>query len=719
MESSRTVLSGGLNCPTCDALLYGRALLLAFTVFLHPLDLSAQPVTAGITSHSIPFSGSFIEAAGNVYAAGSTTGSRPVTPGAAQTQAGGGTCPGIRFSEPCSDAYVGKADAVGNLVFGTLLGGPNFDYATGLTVDSDSNIYVVGDTGGSFPTTANAAIRTSTSSRVFAAKLSADGSRVVYATYLPETAWHASAVAVDRKGNAYVAGTTTTGHAFITKLVPDGSGFFYDVVLPGTSVEEATAVVTGAAGNAIVTGVVQALPGGSQNLFITRLDEAGHVIFSTRLGGSAVETPRVVQLDSAENIYVAGQTTSLDFPTTPGSFQPAPIVPMWNNASPGGFIVKLSADGSAVLYSSYVMSLETPGQGVTALAVTASGEAYISGSTGAGFAVTESAPQICFGGLADAFVAHLDSRGALLDATYVGGSHADTVQALALANDGSVMLAGYPLDSTGLTMFSRIRFGGPGWSAPACLSPDALNAATLHSEGTGIAPGEFITLTGFGIGPKNGVVYQPDVRGRAPQQLAGVQVFFDGVAAPLLYAQSRQLNVLVPFELNGKSSTNILVQYNGIPLGPVSVPLTFGVPGIFRLQSGLSAQAAALNQDGTLNGPSNPARPGSVVTLWGTGFGATDPPCATGGMNVPAAANLAPDRSVLLADIVVPGVAGRINPAYYAGSAPALLCGIEQINMLVPSYAQGAFLFFPESVIAIANGHTSTGTTVGVTIAVK
>jgi len=626
---------------------------------------------------------------------------------------------------------VGKADALGNLVFGTLLGGPNFDYATSLTVDADGSVYVVGDTGGSFPTTANAAIRTSTSSRVFAAKLSADGSRLVYSTYLPETAWHASAVAVDRKGNAYVAGTTTTGHAFVTKLVPDGSGFFYDVLFPATNVEEATAVVTDTEGNAIVTGftssgavwvspgVVQSLPGGSQNVFITKLDDGGHVIFSTRLGGSGVETPRAVQLDSAENIYVAGQTTSLDFPTTPGSFQPAPIVPMWNNASPGGFIVKLSADGSAVLYSSYVMSLETPGQGVTALAVTASGEAYLAGSTGAGSAVTESAPQICFGGSADVFVAHLDPQGALLESTYVGGPHSDTTQALALANDGSVMLVAYPSDSTGLTTFSRIRFGGPGWSAPPCLSPDALNAATLHSEGTGIAPGEFITLTGFGIGPKNGAVYQPDAQGRAPRQLAGVQVFFDGVPAPILFAQSRQINVLVPFELNGKSSTNILVQYNGIPVGPVAVPLTFGVPGIFRLQSGVSAQAAALNQDGTLNGPSNPARPGSVVTLWGTGFGATDPPCATGDLNVLAATNLAPNMSVLLADIVVPGVAGRINPAYYAGSAPALLCGVEQINVLVPSYAQGAFLFFPVSEMAVTNGHTSMGTTVGVTIAVK
>ncbi len=718
MESLRSVRSGGSNRLTRESGLYGRAFLLAFTVCFHALDLSAQSAVGSITRHAIPFSGSLIiDSAGNVYSAGNVTGtSQPVTPGAAQIQAGGGTCAGFMVPQPCSDAYVGKADSNGNLVFGTRLGGPNFEYATALAVDAGGNVFVVGDTKGLFPTTAQAAIGTSTTSRVFAAKLSADGSRFVYSTYLPDTASDASAVAVNSQGNAYVAGTTTTGHAFITKLNPDGSAFLYNVTLPVSHVEGATAMVVDAAGNAVVTGVVQALPSGPQNVFITKLDASGNVVFSTHLGGSAADTPRAVQLDSSENIYVAGQTTSLDFPTTPGSFQPAPIVPMWNNTSPGGFIVKLSADGSAVLYSSYVKSLEIQGQGVTGLAVTASGEAYVGGSTGAGFAVTESAPQICFGGGIDGFVAHLDPRGTLLEATYVGGPQAEAAQTLALANDGSVMLVAI---SSGFPTFSRIRFGGPGWSAPACLSPDALNAATLNSEGTGIAPGEFITLTGFGIGPKNGIAYQPDAQGLAPRQLAGVQVFFDGVAAPILYAQSRQINVLAPFELNGKSSTNIQVQYNGTLLGPMAVPLTFAVPGIFRLQSGVSAQAAAFNQDGTLNGLSNPARTGSVVTVWGTGFGTTDPPCTTGGLNVPMAANLAGGMSVLLADIVVPGVAGRSNPAYYAGSAPALLCGVEQINVLVPSYAHGNFLFFPESVIAIIDGHELAGPTIGVTIAVK
>src|SRR5690242_14670779 len=91
-----------------------------------------------------------------------------------------------------------------------------------------------------------------------------------------------------------------------------------------------------------------------------------------------------------------------------------------------------------------------------------------------------------------------------------------------------------------------------GWSAAACLSPSALNAATFHSEGW-LSPGEFITLTGYAIGPDVGIAYEPDAQGQPPRQLAGVQVFFDGQPAPILYAQSRQVNVLAPFELNGKT----------------------------------------------------------------------------------------------------------------------------------------------------------------------
>jgi uncharacterized protein (TIGR03437 family) len=171
-----------------------------------------------------------------------------------------------------------------------------------------------------------------------------------------------------------------------------------------------------------------------------------------------------------------------------------------------------------------------------------------------------------------------------------------------------------------------------------------------------------------------------------------VQVFFDGNPAPVVYAQSRQVNAQAPFELNGQSSTNVTLRYNGVTFGPVTMEVAFANPGLFRLQPNISSQAYAVNQDGTFNGPSNPAPRGSVVAFWGTGFGSTSPPCATGGLNAPGPVNLAADLSVMM-------LGG--GPVQYAGSAPTLACGITQINMQVPVDATpGALRITPEAVLA-------------------
>jgi uncharacterized protein (TIGR03437 family) len=536
-----------------------------------------------------------------------------------------------------------------------------------VAVDAEANIYVTGFTGGSFPTTANAAIPSSTTSTTFAAKLSADGSKFLYATYLPDTVASVFGIAVDALGNAYIAGSTTAKHACLIKLSADGSGFLYTTVLAGSNQETAWAVATDAAGDAFVTGntsspdfpvsagVVQAQLAGVQNAFLAKLDPSGNVIFSTYLGGSGSDVGNAVQVDASGNVYLVGGTTSLDFPTTAGSFSPAPLVPA-GAISPGGFAAKLSADGSSLLYSTYAagVALVVPGL---------SGDTYLGGAGGL-FPITPSAPQPCWGVDGSSFVAHLDAHGAVLDATYVGVEAQAGPFALALAADGSVLLASYDL--------STIRFGGAGWTAPACMTPTVSNAATFSPAY--IAPGELVTFFGFGIGPEIGVSSERGAGG-IPTMLGGVQVLFDGTPAPVFYAQSQQVNAQAPFELSGQSTTTITVTYNGAVFGPVTAPVVFAYPGLFRLQPNVSAQAFALNQDGTLNSSSNPASRGSVVAYWGTGFGSTSPACATGGLNAPGPVNLVPDLSVIM-DLG--------GPVLYAGGAPTLACGIAQINMQVP-----------------------------------
>jgi uncharacterized protein (TIGR03437 family) len=231
-----------------------------------------------------------------------------------------------------------------------------------------------------------------------------------------------------------------------------------------------------------------------------------------------------------------------------------------------------------------------------------------------------------------------------------------------------------------------------------------------------------MTLTGFAIGPDVGVAYQPGTQGQAPRELAGVQVLFDGKPAPVFYAQSRQINVLAPAELSGQTKTDITVTYRQATVGSLSSTVVdYGSPGIFRLQPGVSTQAAALNQDGTLNTPANPAARGSVVSIWGTGFGLTDPPCATGGLNAPGSVSLAPGLSVSIADGSPPGVPVVYAPALYAGSAPALPCGVSQVNFLVPPHlTPGVYPFFPWSLMALGGGAQSAAMgSIGVTISVK
>jgi uncharacterized protein (TIGR03437 family) len=674
---------------------------------------AAQPNPRSITSHPLPNYGSYaIDSAGNAYG---VTAFGPVTPGAAQTQSGGGTCvfgtspsSGKPPFGPCADVNIAKTDRSGNTIFGTLLGGPDNDIGTAVAIDNVGNVYVAGYTGPSFPTTPGAAIpaypANSGSVAAFAAKLNADGSQFLYSTYLPAAMRFPTAIAVDPQGNIYVAGKTLDDHACVVQVSADGSSIGYTKIFAGRGSENATAIAVDAAGNAFVTGytgssdfpatlgVVQRTLAGTGNAFVTKLSPSGAIVFSTFLGGSAIDQGNAIVLDAAGNLYIGGAAQSLDFPTTPETFQSQPLVPAWS-FWPGGFITKLSPDASTILYSSYVMSAgpETIGlppppyiiaAGVSGIALGPAGDAYLTGNTQSLFPVTNSAPQPCFGGISDSFVAHVDSNGALLDSTYVGGPFEDSPMAIGLASDGSVLLASVSALKASL---AQIRFGDPG-SAPApCVSPAIANSATLYDTGA-IAPGQFTTITGFGIGPEIGVSSTPDAQGPAPTALAGVEVIINGVAVPIYYAQSRQVNFLAPFELSGQTSAGISLRYNNTIFGFVTKSISYANPGLFRLEPNASAQAFAVNDDGTLNGAANPAAAGSYIALLGTGFGSTSPACPTGGMNVPFAASLTPNAVTR----IVTGLPNfqHDTQVTYAGSAPERACGIEQINIQIPTDAK-------------------------------
>src|SRR5579872_515994 len=213
----------------------------------------AQPNPGSITTHPLPAYGSYVmDAAGNAYGVGILG---PVTPGAAQTQVP--TCPlSDSLFHACNDVHIMKVDASGTIVFGTLLAGPHNDTPSALTADAAGNVYVTGSTAGDFPVTPNAAIQAGSSlgNTGFAAKLSADGSQFLYATYLPEAVLGTSAIAVDAQGNAYIAGFTRDFHACVVKVSADGSAILYTKLLAGRNTDAALAITVDASGSAFVTG---------------------------------------------------------------------------------------------------------------------------------------------------------------------------------------------------------------------------------------------------------------------------------------------------------------------------------------------------------------------------------------------------------------------------------------------------------------------------------
>ncbi len=316
-----------------------------------------------------------VDSTGNAYIAGLTYSVRfPVTAGAFQSA---NNC----FT--CSIAFVTKLNPAGSaLVYSTYLGGGGAevfsigpavfvgDGATGLAVDSAGNAYISGFAhSGNFPVTAgvfqprnNAFQSSGVASQdpglnAFVTKLNPAGTALVYSTYLGGSGHDgANALAVDTSGNAYVAGgagstdfpvtsgafqaanhSATTYSAFVTKVNPAGSALIYSTYLGGSGSDSASGLAVDGAGNVYVTGGSTSTdfpvtPGAFQmtntstggNAFVTALNPAGSpLIYSTYLGGSGGDSASGLALDGSGNVYIAGESSSTDFPVTPGAFQTA------------------------------------------------------------------------------------------------------------------------------------------------------------------------------------------------------------------------------------------------------------------------------------------------------------------------------------------------------------------------------------------------------------
>jgi len=187
-----------------------------------------------------------------------------------------------------------------------------------------------------------------------------------------------------------------------------------------------------------------------------------------------------------------------------------------------------------------------------------------------------------------------------------------------------------------------------------------------------------VLLFGSGLGPSKLAVASP-VKGLYATQLAGTSVYFNGAAAPLLYTSATIVAAIVPYALNYQTSAQVTVVYNGQTSMATTVPVAETAPGLFTLDSSGSGQAAAFNQDFTLNSVSNPAPVGSTVILYGTGEGQTSPAGVDGKV---AAATGLPPSPVQNVSVTVGGVPAVID---YKGGVPTSVAGLLQLNIEIPT----------------------------------
>jgi uncharacterized protein (TIGR03437 family) len=243
-----------------------------------------------------------------------------------------------------------------------------------------------------------------------------------------------------------------------------------------------------------------------------------------------------------------------------------------------------------------------------------------------------------------------------------------------------------------------IAIAGP--SGPRLQAAGVLNAASLL--GGPVAPGEIVTLIGSEIGPA--MALQPD-SGASNTVLGDTRVLFDGVPAPLLYAATNQINAVVPYGIEGRPATQVTVTSANQVLAGLSLPVAAASPSVFALDATGTGPGAILNQDSSINTPWNAAARGSIIAIYATGAGQTDPPGVDGrvaGEPLPI--------PVLPVSVRIGGLTAEV---LYRGAAPGLISGALQVNCRIPDNVVPGF-----SVPVQLNIGTATSPA-GVTVAVR
>ncbi|HEV8595305.1 MAG TPA: CARDB domain-containing protein [Thermoplasmata archaeon] len=359
------------------------------------------------------------------------------------------------------------------LIYSTFLGGDGLEETSAMAVDASGSAYVVGSTPSmDFPTSPGAFDTSVSQGDVFVTKLDPTGAFLVFSTYLGGTgSERAGSVAIDPFGGVYLAGTTNsvdfpttpgtpdrvfngTSDGFVAKFGSSGSVLEYATFLGGDGDDLANALALDVWGNAYITGVANATNfpttpdaldrtlNGSYDAYLAQLNPSGtSLLYSTVLGGGGNETGFAIALGSTGTVYVAGATSSGDFPTTPLAFDRS------FNGALDAFVTSFTPLLTALGFSTYLggggVEPLGSGGGSAGLAVDGSGAAYFVGSTdSANFPTTPGAFDVVHNGNIDLSLTKFNGNGTVLYSTLLGGSGWDTGDSLGVDASGAAYVTG-------------------------------------------------------------------------------------------------------------------------------------------------------------------------------------------------------------------------------------------------------------------------------------
>ncbi|HSB15858.1 MAG TPA: serine hydrolase [Bryobacteraceae bacterium] len=201
--------------------------------------------------------------------------------------------------------------------------------------------------------------------------------------------------------------------------------------------------------------------------------------------------------------------------------------------------------------------------------------------------------------------------------------------------------------------------------APSFSRTGVVNAASF-APGP-VAPGEIVTIFGERLGPAALTLAGFDSTGLLEKTAGGTRVLFDGVAAPVVHSFATQVSAIVPYAVAAASTTEVIVEYQGVASRPVTLDVAPSAPGLFMV---------AVNSDQSLNSELRPAARGEDIVLYATGEGQTNPPGVDGKLALESW-----PKPVLTVEASIGGQSAKV---VYAGAAPGMVAGLMQVNLRIP-----------------------------------